>query len=205
MIIIICSYIEKYYEKLTLGKETVKIFFPLCGKALDMKWLYDNGHEVVGVEISELAIKQFFEESNLQYAEDDATNVKGKVFKSIDGRLSLYACDIFHFNKSIECQFDTIWDRASFTAINKKDRERYADLMMSLMKPESCMMLVTLKYDPQLFSGPPHFVPDEQIHSLYGTWYNIEKLEITDVTTDKWRSRGIDPLIDQLDLITPKI
>lgn len=38
------------------------IFVFLCGKMLDIKWLLDNGYEVVGVELSELVIMVLFED-----------------------------------------------------------------------------------------------------------------------------------------------
>lgn len=28
----------------------VRVLVPLCGKSVDLKWLYDRGYEVVGVE-----------------------------------------------------------------------------------------------------------------------------------------------------------
>lgn len=40
------------------------------------------GHSVVGVEISEKAIKEFFDENNVTYAEEPVPSVPGaKVFK----------------------------------------------------------------------------------------------------------------------------
>lgn len=42
----------------------------------------DIGHSVVGVEISEKAIKEFFEESQLAYNEEPVSGLTGaKVFK----------------------------------------------------------------------------------------------------------------------------
>lgn len=44
--------------------------------------LADMGHSVVGVEISEKAIKQFFEENNLTYSEEPVPSIPGaKVYK----------------------------------------------------------------------------------------------------------------------------
>ena len=40
------------------------------------------GHSVVGVEIAEKAIKQFFEESNMTYSEEEVPVIPGaKVYK----------------------------------------------------------------------------------------------------------------------------
>lgn len=44
--------------------------------------LADQGHSVVGVEISEMAVKQFFEENNMTYSEEPVPAIPGaKVFK----------------------------------------------------------------------------------------------------------------------------
>lgn len=44
--------------------------------------LADMGHSVVGVEISEKAIRQFFEENNLIYSEEPVPAIPGaKVYK----------------------------------------------------------------------------------------------------------------------------
>lgn len=44
--------------------------------------LADMGHSVVGVEISEKAIKQFFEENNMTYSEEPVPAIPGaKVYK----------------------------------------------------------------------------------------------------------------------------
>ena len=43
-----------------------KVFVPLAGKSLDMAWLASQGYAVLGVELSPLAIAQFFAEHGLQ-------------------------------------------------------------------------------------------------------------------------------------------
>ena len=42
-----------------------QVFVPLSGKSLDMVWLAEQGHRVLGVELSELAVRQFFDERGL--------------------------------------------------------------------------------------------------------------------------------------------
>ncbi len=41
------------------------IFVPFCGKSKDMLWLRDQGHQVIGVELSPLAVEVFFDENQL--------------------------------------------------------------------------------------------------------------------------------------------
>uniref|UniRef100_A0A674A8S8 Thiopurine S-methyltransferase n=1 Tax=Salmo trutta TaxID=8032 RepID=A0A674A8S8_SALTR len=54
--------LESYIDKVLCGRKGVRFFFPLCGKAVDMKWLADMGHPVVGVDIAEMGSMQFFED-----------------------------------------------------------------------------------------------------------------------------------------------
>ena len=39
-----------------------RVLLPLCGKTLDIAWLLAAGYQVVGVELSELAVQQLFAE-----------------------------------------------------------------------------------------------------------------------------------------------
>ena len=45
-----------------------RVFVPLCGKSLDMIWLAKQGHEVIGVELSPIAVWAFFRENHLKPA-----------------------------------------------------------------------------------------------------------------------------------------
>lgn len=51
----------KWFDRLGVGTGQ-RIFLPLCGKTLDIHWLLGRGLCVVGVELSEVAIVQLFEE-----------------------------------------------------------------------------------------------------------------------------------------------
>ncbi|XP_052240799.1 thiopurine S-methyltransferase-like isoform X2 [Dreissena polymorpha] len=41
------------------------VFAPLCGKSLDLIWMYNRGHTVVGAEIAEQAVQELFSEKKL--------------------------------------------------------------------------------------------------------------------------------------------
>merc|ERR1712071_552167 len=56
-----------HFDLLTKNNDSARILVPLCGKAVDMKWMYDLGHSVVGVEGVEEPIVQFFTEQKLEY------------------------------------------------------------------------------------------------------------------------------------------
>ncbi|XP_055013318.1 probable thiopurine S-methyltransferase isoform X2 [Boleophthalmus pectinirostris] len=143
--------LEANIDKVVAGRTGIKFFFPLCGKAVDMKWTAELGHTVVGVELTEKAIRQFFEESEMSYTEENVPTIPGaKVFRNSEKTVSLYQCDIYKFSSSLEGQFGAIWDRGALVAINPKDREKYAALMVSLMAPDCRYLLDTLLYNPEL-------------------------------------------------------
>ncbi|XP_039978039.1 probable thiopurine S-methyltransferase isoform X1 [Xiphias gladius] len=197
--------LEINIDKVLSKRTGVRFFFPLCGKAVDMNWLASMGHSVVGVDISEKAIKQFFEENNLTYSEEPVPAIPGaKVYKSSEKNITLYQCDLYKFCSSIEGQFGAIWDRGSLVAINPRDREKYTSLIISLMAKDCRYLLDTLLYNPDLYKGPPFFVPDEQVHSLFGKSCDIERLQSVDALTDRQREWGLDYLTENVHLITPK-
>ncbi|XP_018587323.1 probable thiopurine S-methyltransferase [Scleropages formosus] len=192
-------------DKVLCGRKDVRFFFPLCGKAIDMKWLADMGHSVVGVELSQKAIKQFFEENNLSYSEESVPAIPGgKMFKSSDGKISLYQCSFYDFSSSIAGQFGGIWDRGALVAINPCDRQRYAALIVTLMDKDCRYLLDTLLYNPELYGGPPFFVSDEDVRNLFGSACDIELLQTEDSFEERHKSWGLDSLTEKVHLLTLK-
>ena len=71
------SHLMTHYPAMTGGKSHLKFFFPLCGKAKDMLWIYQQGHDVVGVEAVTEAVRQFFEESEIEFTVEKCGQVCG--------------------------------------------------------------------------------------------------------------------------------
>ncbi|NXA39036.1 TPMT methyltransferase, partial [Eudromia elegans] len=161
--------LREYLDVLLSGRSGLRIFFPLCGKAVEMKWLAAMGHRVVGVEISERALREFFAEQGLPCREEPVAGVAGaKLLQSLDGTISLYCCSIYDVTSAIVGKFDGVWDRGALVAVNPCDRQRYASLMISLMEKNSSYLLVTVLYDPNKYKGPPFYVPECEIRGLFG-------------------------------------
>lgn len=57
--------LTEYIDHLDLAVGS-RIFVPLCGKSIDMVWLAAQGYDVVGVELVETAVQEFFAEQNIQ-------------------------------------------------------------------------------------------------------------------------------------------
>ncbi|KAJ6664487.1 hypothetical protein lerEdw1_007144 [Lerista edwardsae] len=155
--------------------------------------LADMGHSVVGVEISESALEDFFSEHNLSFSKERVPEIPGaKLFKSISGSISLYCCSIYDLTSTVVGKFDGIWDRGSLVAVNPCDRERYANLMLSLMNRQCCCLLVTCAYDPSKHKGPPFFVPESEIRHLFGKCCDIKCLEKRDYLSQVPKMWGLD-------------
>ena len=80
----------KYWPTLGLP-EGCRVLVPLCGKSLDMIWLAEQGHEVLGVELAQQPIEQFFAENNLQTTVRESA--EGIHYRS--GNIELICGDIF--------------------------------------------------------------------------------------------------------------
>ncbi|XP_037374810.1 thiopurine S-methyltransferase [Talpa occidentalis] len=197
--------LKKYLDTFLEGKNGLRVFFPLCGKAVEMKWFADQGHSVVGVEISELGIREFFTEQNLTYSEEPVMEIPGaKLFKSSSGNILLYCCSLFDLPRANIGKFDRIWDRAALVAINPGDHQRYTDIMLSLMEKGARYLLSVLSYDPTKYAGPPFYIPDAEIQRLFGSMCNIHCLEKVDIFEEKYKRWGIDYLFENLYLLTEK-
>ncbi|XP_014778197.1 probable thiopurine S-methyltransferase isoform X1 [Octopus bimaculoides] len=155
--------LEKHLDKFIDGRNGIKIFFPLCGKCVDMKGLADKGHNVVGVDIAEQAFQEFFTDQNLEYTVEELKDNTGKLFTSKDGKIKLYCMDIFKFSKDFEGQFNAIWDRGAFAAIIPKTRERYAQVIKGLLSPDCHYMIATMQYDLSLFPGKSRMVEQDTL------------------------------------------
>lgn len=197
--------LKKHLDIFLKGQSGLRVFFPLCGKAVEMKWFADRGHTVVGVEISEIGIREFFAEQNLSYTEEPLAEIAGaKVFKSSAGNISLYCCSIFDLPRANTGKFDRVWDRGALVAINPGDRERYADLILSLLRKEFQYLVAVFSYDPTKHAGPPFYVPDAEFKRLFGAKCSIQCLEEVDVFEERHKTWGIDYIFEKLYLLTEK-
>jgi len=58
-------YLQRHWPDLAIPAQA-RVLVPLCGKSLDLLWLAGRGHRVLGVELSEKAVEDFFREQQLQ-------------------------------------------------------------------------------------------------------------------------------------------
>ena len=89
------------------------VFVPLSGKSLDMVWLADQGHDVLGVELSELAVEQFFAERSRR----PAVVSQGRFKVRRAGPYEIWCGDFFSFDPADTRRIGGVFDRAALVAM----------------------------------------------------------------------------------------
>jgi thiopurine S-methyltransferase len=149
------------------------VFVPLCGKSQDMVYLLEQGFKVVGVEISQLAIEQFFEENQLRYSLKEVNSFSVYQAKNI----TLYCGDYFALKASDLKPISGAYDRASLIALPIDLRENYARHLYSII-PSGCrVLLLTLNYPQSQMSGPPYALSESEVVSLFSKGFECQQLQ----------------------------
>ncbi|AOE50376.1 thiopurine S-methyltransferase [Kangiella sediminilitoris] len=161
----------KYFPSLRLHPGS-RIFVPLCGKTHDIHWLLSKGCHVVGVELSETAIKELFEELNL---EPSVTSSENLTHYQAD-RIDIFAGDIFELNADTLGAVDAVYDRAALVALPESMRKDYSQQVESITY-KAPQLLITFEYDQNALSGPPFAISESMLKSYYEASYGIELLE----------------------------
>jgi len=80
---------------------------PLCGKSPDMAWLAAQGHRIIGVELSPLAVDDFFRE---QGVEADTRTV-GPFMVRTAGPITIWCGDVFELPAEAVADVTGVYDR----------------------------------------------------------------------------------------------
>lgn len=184
-------HLQKWFSRLA-PEPGSKVFLPLCGKALDIGWIAQKGYEVIGVELSQLAIEAYFEENGVDFERSESD-----VFTIYQAPgIRLLQGDFFDLRDHHLDGCRLVYDRAALIALEQHDRPRYYEHMLSIL-PASCnMLLITLQYDPAEMHGPPFSVPTDEVMQRYSDAFMIEVLDSEDVIDERprWRKVGLSAL-----------
>jgi len=154
--------LPKYWPTLDLPKNT-RVLVPLCGKSLDMLWLAEQGHTVLGVEISPVAVEQFFADHRLQpHVHDSAI---GRHYCA--GAIEIICGDIFNLDAATLASCTAAYDRAALIALPTALRVRYVQHVYGQLATAYRGLLLTLDYAQNQMDGPPFAVDDQEVQTLY--------------------------------------
>lgn len=160
------------FPKLELKKNT-RIFIPLCGKTVDIKYLLDNGYRVVGIELNENAVKELFSSLRIEASITTIGSLLLYSAKNID----IFVGDIFELNKLTLGKVDIIYDRGAIVALPSEIRKNYTLLLVSITN-NAPQLIITYEYEQNLMEGPPFSVKESQLKAYYNDYYNLRLLEV---------------------------
>jgi thiopurine S-methyltransferase len=167
--------LEKHWHELQAAKGT-RVLVPLCGKSLDLNWLAGHGHEVIGAELSEIAVDAFFSEQDL-----DAEIEMVGAFKCYrHGNISIFCGDFFQLTTELTGPLDHFYDRAAVGALPEAMRKNYARQMKKLLPAGTTGLCISNDFNQGEMPGPPFSVPPQAMQELYGSTVTISKLETVD-------------------------
>jgi thiopurine S-methyltransferase len=168
--------LEQHWPSIGLEQRQC-VFVPLAGKSLDMAWLAARGYRVLGVELSRIAVEQFFAENGLDPVITQSQN--GVHFTA--GGIELICGDAFALDAQLLADCGGVYDRAALIALPPQMRKRYAEEIYGRL-PTGCRgLLITLEYPEHEKAGPPFSVAHDEIHALYSPQWSVETLMRQDI------------------------
>ena len=165
------SFLKQWFHVLNLS-EGDRVFVPLCGKSRDIAWLLSQGMGVVGCELSEIAVKELFEELDVE----PTVRAVGEFIHYAGPDVDVFVGDVFALSASVLGAVSAVYDRAALIALPEPMRARYAEHLKQLA-PKAPHLIVSIEYDQRLMSGPPFSVDGTAIGRLYGEAYELTQLD----------------------------
>jgi thiopurine S-methyltransferase len=163
-------------------------------------WLRKQGLDVVGVELSPIAVEAFFEENALTLH-----RVSGDKFDHFDADGIRILCGDF-FDLCIDdlADVNAVYDRASMVALPAAMRERYVRHLVNVLPPATRILLITFDYLQAEMSGPPFAVSVSEVESLYREYAEVRLLAQVDVLADnpRFAERRLSRLQESIFLLT---
>lgn len=151
------------------------VFVPLCGKTLDMLWLSQQSHPVLGIEISEIACHHFYRENQIPYQTTETPNPPAQPFtKFLGANIQLWCGDFFALRPHHLTHTPLAYDRASLIALPREMRPAYAAHLAHLLQPNARVLLISMDYDQNKMKGPPFSVPETEIRQLFTPAFTLK-------------------------------
>jgi thiopurine S-methyltransferase len=184
----------KFWSGLNV-KPPAQVFVPLCGKSLDMHWLSQQGYQIVGVELSVLAVSAFFAEANLQ----PSRSKHGRFECWQAGNIRILCGDFFDLGVDDVAGCNFIYDRAALIALPESLRILYVEHLRRIFTHRTQGMLVVLNYPQHEMRGPPFSVAHEEVIALY-RGVEIRLLHEQDILLQesRMRNKGVTSLFERV-------
>lgn len=157
-----------------------RVYVPLCGKAIDLVWLRDQGHEVIGCEFVASAVQDFLREQGLSASPERRESERGTPYECHrTPGLSVLQGDALDLDAAlVGGPVDVVFDRAALVALHPSCRERYVDGLHRMLRPGGHILLIAFAYDQSRVDGPPWSVDAGTIERLFADRFSMETLAV---------------------------
>lgn len=185
--------LQSHWPRLKL-RGASRVFVPLCGKSLDLTWLRNQGHDVVGVELSATAVEAFCQENGIPARR----RIQGAFDIYEAPNLTLFRGDFFALTNALLGDVAAVYDRAALNSWSPELRSGYAEHLAGLLPSSAQMLIVTLEYPPSQMSGPPFSLNETEVARLYARDFRIQEIAREDIIghEPRMRARGLKELIE---------
>jgi thiopurine S-methyltransferase len=183
--------LEKHLPSLQVRADA-RVLVPLCGKSLDMHWLAAQGYRVLGVELSPLAVAQFFQEAGVEPVR--TISRYGEHFTA--GPIEIILGDAFGLDPALLADVSCVYDRAALIALPPDLRLHYRDTVYASL-PAGCQgLLITLEYPQTEKAGPPFSLEAAEVETLFAAPWRHALLERRDILDQepRFREEGLSAL-----------
>lgn len=191
-------YLLKHWQELSLSLSG-DVFVPLCGKSRDMVWLRQQGCTVLGVELSTIAVRDFFKE----IGQSPTHEISEKFEQCEAGGIRILCGDFFDLEKADLAKTSAVYDRASLVALPPDMRERYARHLVDILPPQTQILLITFDYPQAEMQGPPFAVSVNEVEALYGKYAEVRLLAQEDVLAQnpRFQQHGMSRMQENIFLL----
>ena len=185
--------LQRHWATLDLPADS-QVFVPLAGKSPDLLWLAARGHRVLAVELSPLAIEQFFAEHGI---EPEVTRSRHGVHHRA-GAIEMICGDVFDLDREVLSGCTAFYDRAALIALPEPLRRRYADEVYAALPPHCRGLLVSLEYPAAELDGPPFAVDEIEVQRLFQRDWALEVLERQDILANQpaFQAQGLTSMLN---------
>lgn len=189
----------EFWPELNLARGSI-VFVPLCGKSQDMLWLREQGHMILGVELSAIAVQAFFSENGYT-----PQHIKSGTFDHCEADGIRILCgDFFDLSRDDMANVSAVYDRASLIALPPEMRIRYVRHLVSILPPATQILLITVDYPQSEMQGPPFSVSSGEVEALYREYAEVRLLAHLEVLAQnpRFQQRGLSRLQENIFQLT---
>lgn len=149
-----------------------RVFVPLCGKSLDLMWLHGLGHDITGVELSPIAVRQFFKAGRMSPKRSQPKKLQCWAHD----RLAIYCGDFFELTRDEMSGVRAVYDRAALSAFPEDLRGYYIAHLHAIL-PDACrVLLLTIEDIDDDETVSDATTASAEIARLYVGYFSVEMI-----------------------------